>query len=100
MILDHVAHCTARIIIATARADTEAFSHRDLHTINVLTIPEWLEDRVTKTLHKQILNGFLAEVVVDTINLRLLEDAADHFIQLTSRLQVLAERFFNDDLRG
>ena len=100
MILDHIARCTACIIIASARADPEAFRHRDLHTINVFAIPEWLEDRVTKSLHKQILHGFLPEVVVDTVNLSFLEDAADHLIQLMSRLQVPAKRFFDDNLRG
>ena len=86
MILDHIACCTACIIVAAPRANPKAFRYRDLYTINVFAIPEWLEDRVPKSLHKQILDGFLSQVVVDTVNLSFLEDAANHLIQLMSRL--------------
>ena len=50
--------------------------------VNVLAIPEGLENGVGKSEYQDILNGFLAEVVIDSVDLALVENFADKFVQL------------------
>ena len=74
MILEHVAHDAGRVVVAGPAADADFFRHRDLHVIDVVAIPDRLENRVRKPQHQQVLHGLFAEVVVDAIDLPLGED--------------------------
>ena len=76
MVLQHVARSAAAIVVTTARADTELFGDGDLDVVDVTTIPKRLENRVGETQDEEILDGLLAEVVVDAEDLRLAEIAA------------------------
>ena len=66
--------------------------------VDVVAVPEGLENGVGETLHEQVLHGLLAQVVVDPIHLMLLEHLADHAVERDRRVEVLAEGFFDDDL--
>ena len=56
-----------------ARADADLFGDSDLHMVDVFIIPERFEDGVGKAEDQEILNGFFAEVMVDSIGLGFVE---------------------------
>jgi len=41
-------------------------SESDLHALHVVAIPDWLQERVGKAEVKQILDRFLAKVMIDS----------------------------------
>ena len=57
-----------------AALDAEALGHRDLHALDVVAVPDRLEERVGETEVHQVLHRLLAEVVVDAEDRRLRED--------------------------
>ena len=50
--------------------------------VNILTIPERLEDPVREPQHQQVLDGFFAEVVVDPEDLPFAEGADRDSVEL------------------
>src|ERR1700694_813096 len=46
MVLHHVAYRSRLFVILGACANTQAFGDVDLHMIDVLLVPEWLEDTI------------------------------------------------------
>ena len=99
MILNHVTHGSALVIITTPAAYSQIFGNSDLNTRNVMPIPYGFENRIGKPLHKEALDGFLAQVVIYAKNLRLLKSPVDHLIKFMSACQIPPERFFNNYLR-
>src|SRR5947209_12071528 len=67
--------------------------------VNVLTIPERLEDPVRKSQHQQVLNGLFAEVVIDAEDLPLAKCRDRDAIELSRRLQIATEWLLDDDAR-
>ena len=98
MVLQHVARGAAAVVIAAAGADAEFFGDGDLDVVDVATVPEGLEDRVGETQDEEILDGLLAEVVVDAEDLRLAEVAGGDGVEVDGGIEVLAERLLDDDL--
>ena len=73
MILNHVAQCAGPVVIPTsAILDADRLGHRDLHELDMMAIPERLEDRIVEAKAQQVLDRLLAQVVVDTIDLLFL----------------------------
>ena len=96
MVRHHVAQRAGLIVIAAAHLDAQRFGHRDLHMVDVTTIPDRLEDAVAEAKDQDVLNGFLPEVVINPIDLMLLHDDPESSIELTRRRQIGAERFFDN----
>jgi len=65
--------------------------------VDVLVVPQRLEDAVGETEDEEVLDRFLAEVVVDAEDRPLAEDLEDLLVQLLRRRQVPAERFLDHD---
>ena len=82
MVLEHVARGAAAVVIAAAGADAEFFGDGDLDVVDVATVPEGFEDRVGETQDEEILDGLLAEVVVDAEDLRLAEVAGGDGVEV------------------
>ena len=97
MVLDHVPQGTGMVVIITAVADPQVLGHRDLHVIDVVPVPDRLENAVGKPKSQDVLNRFLAEVVIDAKNLGFIEEFAQAAIQSAGRIQIMAEGFFHDD---
>ena len=68
------------IIVAAALLYAHGFSDRNLHVIDVSSIPDGLENPVRKTERQNILNGLFSEIVIDSIDLFFVEHLADCFI--------------------
>jgi hypothetical protein len=60
--------------------DAERFTGRNLHVIDIVAIPDRLDDRIREAKGDDVLDRILSEVVIDPINLlfvqRLLERSA------------------------
>jgi hypothetical protein len=99
VILNHVADDPGLLIKLTAALDAERLGHRDLHVFNELSIPERLEQRIGEAEEQDVLDGFLAEVVIDAEDLRLRQVFVQRRVELARRLQIAPERLFDDDAR-
>ena len=74
MVLEHVAQHAGGIVVVGAAADVDLLGHGDLHVVDVVAVPDRLEDRVGEPQHEDVLDRFLAEIVVDAVDLLLVED--------------------------
>ena len=73
--------------------------HGDLHVIDVLLVPERLEDAVGEAQHQQVLHRLLAEVVIDAVGLAFGEGLADGADDFAGAVQIAADRLLDDDAR-
>ena len=97
MVLHHVAQRARRVVIATALLDADRLGDGDLHVIHIAAVPDRLEDAVAEPERHDVLDGLLAEIVIDAVDLRFLGRGEDLLIERARRLEVAAERLFDDD---
>jgi hypothetical protein len=83
MILEDIADGAHFLIEAATPADPEVLRHRDLHVVDVVSVPEGLQECVGEPEVQQILDGLFPEEMIDAIDRGLGED----------RMQRLVERF-------
>ena len=74
MVRHHVAQRAGRVVEAAAMADAELFVDRDLDMVDVIAIPDRLEHAVGEAQHQDVLDGFLAEVMIDPVDLVLVDE--------------------------
>ena len=65
MILDHVAQTPGRLVKCAPRSHPETFRQCDLHTGDVIAVPDWFEKCVCEPEVKDIHDRFLAQKVID-----------------------------------
>ena len=99
MVLHHVAQRARLLVIRPARLHADRLAHRDLHVVDVLAVPERLEDAVGEAQDQDVLDGLLAEIVVNPVDLPLAEHPRDQPVQLLGALEVAAEGLLDDDPR-
>jgi hypothetical protein len=63
--------------------------------VDMIAVPDRLEHAVGKAQHQDILDRFLAEVVIDPVNLLLVEQLQQRVVQLFGGSEVSAEWFFH-----
>ena len=80
MVLDHVAQQSGLFVVGAAILYTQFFRHGNLHVIDIAPVPERLKDSVGEPEHQQILHRFLAQIVVDAVDLIFFEHAGDGFV--------------------
>ena len=97
VVLDDVAGSADAVVVAGARADTDVFSHRNLHGIDVVGLPQRLEHGVREAHRHDVLDGFLAQVVVDAEDILLVKNLRDDVGELLRGLKVVSERLLDDD---
>ena len=95
MVRDHVAQCAGRVVEAAAMADAELFVDGDLDVIDMVAIPDRLEDAVGKAQHQDVLHRLLAEIVIDPVDLVLGEELQELFVQRLRRGEIGAERLLD-----
>src|ERR1700722_9146147 len=99
MIRDHVAKSAGSFIEAAAMFHANGFRSSNLHVIDVVAIPQWLDDVIREAKDHQILNGLFSKIMIDTINLVLGEDLLQVLVKLSCGFEVVAEGLFNDHAR-
>jgi len=65
-----------------------------------VAVPQRLEERIGKAERDQVLDGFLAQIVIDAENAALSEMLGNRAVDLVARLEALADRLFDDDAIG
>jgi len=95
MVLDDVAD-DARLFVELAPAlHAEALGHGDLDTLDIVAIPDRLEERVREPEVEDVLYRLLSEVVVDPEDALFGKHLVQDAVQLHRRLQIAAERLLD-----
>ena len=95
VILDHVAQRAGFLVIRAAAFHADRFGGRDLHVIHVAPVPQRLEDAVAEAERQDVLHGFLAQVMIDAVDLGFVEHAVQFVAQLARAGQIVPERLFD-----
>ncbi len=74
VVLDQIAQRAGAVVVVGARADAEVLGGGDLHAVDVVAVPQRLEHAVGEAERQHVLDRLLAQVVVDAVDLRLVED--------------------------
>ena len=64
--------------------------------VDVLPVPEWLEDAVCEAKHEQVLHRLLAEIMIDAIDLVFPKELVQRSVELTGRLEIASEGLLDD----
>ena len=97
VVLEDVPDHAGLLVELGAAFDADRLRDRDLDVVDELAVPDRLEDAVREPQGQHVLDGLLAEVVVDPEDLFLGEIAADQLGQLAGRGEVVAERLLDDE---
>src|SRR5262252_3227909 len=97
MVLHDVAN-RARLIVEDAPPlDPEIFSHRDLHALDMVAVPERLQERIRETEVADVMDRPLPEVMVDAEDRRLRESRQQGLVEPLRRCEIRTEGLFDDD---
>ncbi len=85
MVLRHIPHGARGVVVAASTLHAQVFRNEELDVVDIPSIPQRLEDAIAEAKGQDVLNSFLAEVVVDAVHLLLAEGPMDLGIQGQSR---------------
>ena len=85
------------VVVGRTPGHADVFGHRDLHMVDVVAVPQRLVHLVGEAERQEVLDGLLAEVVVDAEHVVGREDALDDRVALARGPEVGAERLLDDD---
>jgi len=97
MVRHHVAERAGLFIETAALFDADGFGRGDLHVVDVIAIPDRLEEAVGKSNCQDALDGFLAEKMIDAINLLFVPNLEQSCVQRLGGVDVVTERLLDDD---
>ncbi len=92
VVLDDVADDAGLLVELPPPRDPEALGHRDLDVLDVVAVPDRLEEGVRESEVEDVLDRLLAEVVVDPEDVLLGEGAVQDLVERARRGEVAAER--------
>ena len=95
MVLQHVPGGAGGVVEAGPGADADVLGHGDLHRVDVLGVPQRLEQVVGEPQGEDVLDRLLAQVVVDPEDVLAGEDVVDQVVERLRRRQVVAERLLH-----
>ncbi len=96
MVLEHVAQHADAVVKRGPVTDSHRLGDGDLDMIDVVAVPDRLEDAVGEAEDEQVLHGFLAQIVIDAIDLVLLQDLVGDLVEVARGFQILTEGFLDD----
>ena len=97
VVLDHVASGADAVVVAAATAQADVFGHGDLDVVDVVRVPDRVEQLIGESQRQDVLDRLLAQVVVDAEDRILGKDAVDHFVEIARAVQVVTERLLDDN---
>ena len=100
MVLNHVAQHAGFLVVGAAAFQADGFSHGDLDGVDVASVPDGFENDVGEAQDKDVLNGLFSEIVVDSVDLRFVEDVVGDVVESLGSGEVAAERLLDDDAGG
>src|ERR1039458_20378 len=96
VVLDHVTDRPSVIVELPPPLDPELLRHCDLHTLDVIPIPDRLQEAVGEAKEQKIENGLFTKVVVDTKDSRFRKHEMKSGIQLLRRGEIVPERLLDN----
>jgi hypothetical protein len=96
VVLHHVPRSPGDIVVAAASFYTHLFCDGDLNMINIEPVPKRLINGVRKTEVDKVLDGLLAEIVVNPENIRLCECTLEVLVKRFGALLILPKRLLDD----
>ena len=97
MVLKHVPEHAGGLVVARPAFHAHRFGDGDLDMVDMVPVPERLKNRIAEPEHEDILDGFLAQVMIDPEYLVLMEQLVELIVERTRSLKVAPERFLDDD---
>ena len=97
MVLHHVAQRACALVVRRAVLDADGLGGGDLNVVDVAPVPDRLEHAVGEAEHQQILDGFLAQIMIDAIHLIFVEVLVGEPIERARTVEIGAERLLDDD---
>ena len=97
---DHVLVRAGRLVELDAVIEGEGLRHVDLHVVDVIAVPDRFEQAVGKAEGEDVLRCFLAQEVVDPVDLILAERFVQRCVERAGGCQVGSERLLHDDPRA
>ena len=97
MVLDHVASGADAVVVAAATTQADIFGHGDLDVVDVVRVPDRVEQLIGEAQRQDVLHRLLAQVVVDAKDRILGKDAVDYFVEIAGTVQVVTERLLDDN---
>ena len=82
VVLHDIAQSAGLFVEWAAALDAERFRNCDLDVVDVVAFPDRLKDAVGEAEDEEVLDGFLAEVVIDAEDLALVKDGVDLMVEL------------------
>ena len=97
VVLHDVADRADRVVEAAPLLDAEVLGHGDLDRLDVLAVPERLEEGVREAQVHDVLDRLLAQEVVDPEEALLREDRGQTLVQLARGCEIGAEGLLDDE---
>ena len=84
------------LVVGAAALHADGFRAGDLHVIHVAAIPQRLEDAVAEAEGQDVLDGFLAQVMIDAVDLGFVEDFVQAVAEFARTGEVVSEGLLDD----
>src|SRR5260370_23666830 len=97
MVRQHVPQRAGRIVELAAMLDRERLRDSDLDMIDVIAVPDRLEQAVGKPQRQNVLHRLLSEIMIDAVDLVLIEQLEQLMIERARGSKIGAERLLDDD---
>src|SRR6266849_8893418 len=97
VILQYVAERSGLFIKWPPSLDTDGFRERKLYPVNVVPIPDRLEDSIAETKEENVLHRLFAEIVIDPKYLILRKDRVHIVIEFLGRCEIRSEWLLDHD---
>src|SRR5581483_5850715 len=97
MVLKDVANGAGLIVERATALNSKMFRHGDLHTLDIVAVPESFHKRVRKTKHDHVVHGPLTQIMIDAKHRPFSEVLKYDFIQALCGWQVMTKWFLDDD---
>ena len=97
MILNHVADGAGLIVECPPALNSEVFRHGDLHTLDLVAVPERLEKRVLEAEENHVMHWPFSQIMIDAEDVLLVESAEQNLVKRLRRRKVVTEGLLNDD---
>src|SRR5262249_43757660 len=73
-----------------------SLGHSNADIVDVIAIPQRLEQPIGETEHYNVLDGLFPQIVIDAVNLALVQCLQDLLVEGHRRGEVVAERLLDD----
>jgi hypothetical protein len=93
---DHVLVCAGRLVEVGPAVEPEGLGDVDLDVVDEVPVPDRLEEPVREAQGEDVLRRLLAEEMVNSEDLRLVERLVHPLVERDRAFQVGAERFLHD----